>query len=152
MSGLLAACGDEDPAGSAQQAALTHDQYQQSIWDIRGGENASSASRLYFDVVGDLGKKDCSVKTHALHDSLAAMLRQVEGLRPPEEAESAQRDFLEAAAESVRLVGVAADDVDSGGLTCGRAMNDRIYDMPSTKQAEKAIEDLTKLNYNVLGS
>jgi hypothetical protein len=152
MLGLLTACGDEDPAGSGQPVALTHDQYERAIWDIRGGENASRASRLYTDVVGDRGKEDCSVKTHALHDSLDAMLRQVEGLHPPAEAENAQHDFLEAAAESVRLVGVAADDVDSDKLSCGWGMNRRIYGLPSTKRAEKAIDELTKLGYTVLGN
>lgn len=151
---LLAACGGDEPGnglgGDDQRAALTRD--QKAIWDVRGGQNASVASHLHFEVVADLSKKDCSVKTRALHDSLAGVIRQVEALRPPAEAEDAQGDFLSAAKESVRLVGAAAHEVDAGDLTCGRAMNERIYDMPSTRRTDKAIDELTKLGYNVLGN
>ena len=153
---LLTACGNGAHEGQlraeGEQSALTPDQYQQAIWDIRSGEASRGAQRRFSDVVGDLSKKDCSDKTHELQDHLAAIMRQVEGLRPPEEAADAQRAFLEAANESVRLVGVAADDVDEGDLTCGTAMNKQIYDMPSTRQAEKAIDELVKLDYNVLGN
>lgn len=152
--GLLGACGDDTPPplGEPPPAALTHDQYQKALWEIRGGQDASRATQLYFNVVGDLNKEDCAGKTHALHDHLDAIVRHVEGLRPPPEAEHAQRAFLEAAQESVRLVGVAADDVESGKLTCGEPMNSRIYGMASTKRAEQAIEELAKLDYNVLGN
>lgn len=154
MCVVLVACGDGSNQArlgdDGQEPALTHDEYQQAIHGIVRGGSDSQATQLFFAVVGDLSKNDCSDKTHALHDALAATVGQVEGLRPPAEAEAAQRAFLDAANESVRLVGVAADDVDKGALTCGTPMNQRIYGMPSTKRAEQAIDELVKLGYYVL--
>jgi hypothetical protein len=151
---LLVACGggsSEDRVTEPTGRALTHAQYQQAIWDLRGSDATDRATRLFFAVVGELDTEECSTKTHALHSALAEVMRGVAALRPPTEAEPAQRAFLEAANASVRLVGAAADDVDAGTLTCGSAMNDRIYGLPSTHRAERAIDELTRLGYRVLG-
>lgn len=148
---LLGACGGA-PDRPREKPALTKVDYQKAIWEIRGGPDSSRASQLYSAVVGDLPQEQCSEQTQALHDHLAAVTSEVAALRPPAEAVAAQEQFLDAANESVRLVGVAADDVVQGTLTCGRPMNDRIYGMPSTKRAEKAIQDLEKLGYTVLGN
>lgn len=151
---LLGACGGTPDRlnQSDEQPSLTKVEYQKAIWEIRGGPDSSRASQLYSAVVGDLPKEQCSEQTQALHDHLAAVTSKIAALRPPADAVAAQRQFLDAANESVRLVGVAADDVEQGTLTCGRPMNDRIYGMPSTKRAEEAIQDLEKLGYTVLGN
>jgi hypothetical protein len=150
---LMTACtaSDDGQDEVASTGAMTRDQYQQSIVAIRSGQEATEATRLFFSVVGELDKADCSVRIHRFHDLLASILRQVGDLDPPAEAADVQRDFLAAANKSVRYVEQAATDVDEDTLSCGEAMNARIYGLPSTLEAERALERLEKLGYTVLG-
>jgi hypothetical protein len=48
-------------------------------------------------------------------------------------------------------VGAAADDVAAGELTCGQPLNQRIYGLPSTVQAQQAIDELERSGYRVFG-
>jgi hypothetical protein len=136
----------------AQRAVLTHEQYQQAIWDIRSSEAVANAGRLDSDVVTTAyGADECSDKVRLFQGEMVSVLQQVQDLEPPAEASDAQREFLEAAQESVRLVGVAADDAGMGRLSCGPALNGRIYGMPSTARADAALAKLEVRGYGVLG-
>lgn len=109
--------------------------------------------RLFRNTVAtEYDREPCSERVRAFHEHLRSIIRRVEDLRPPPDAEDGQREFLDAAQESVRLVGVAADDVGKGELRCGRPLNSRIYGMPSTKRAEPALSKLEKRGYVIFGN
>ena len=117
-----------------------------------GGDDTRTATRLFTEAVAEpLDTAACEEKVRGLHEHLGEIVRAVEALRPPEDAQAAQDDFLAASKESVRLVGEAADDVGDGDLPCGQPLNRRIYGLPSTMQAEKAISELEQLGYRVFG-
>jgi len=153
---LLGGCGRNDaPTGQespapqpSQGPVLTHEQYQQAIIAILNSDDMRSASRLFTDTVAtEHGLAQCTEKVRSFHGHLRSIVSEVEQLRPPADAVEGQRDFLAGAAESVRLVGVAADDVDTGTLTCGRELNKRIYGLASTERAEAALSKLEKSGY-----
>lgn len=159
---LLGGCGEETddrPRQPDARAVLTHEQYQQAILEILRGDEVRMAGRLFFDVVGRafdvVGRaqdsNECADQVRAFHDQLRAIIRQVEDLDPPADADDIQRRFLEAAQESVRLVGVAADDVGNGQLKCGPPLNNRIYGLPSTERAQEEIATLERRGYFVFG-
>lgn len=152
---MLGACGSNSQSASDEptgRPALTHAQYQAALTEVVTSKDTRAASQLFLEsVASDYQGEPCSEKVHALEKSLAAMVQQVVDLEPPPDAEDQHRDFLAAAKESVRLVGVAADDVADGNLSCGSALNKRIYGLPSTTRAEKAIEVLESRGYFILG-
>lgn len=130
---------------------LTHEQYQQAIQDIVTGDGRT-ATRLYTEAVGaELTADACDQTVRGLADSLEAVVRSVEDLRPPKEAADIQGRFLDAARESIGLVRKASDDVHAGDLACGRPLNLRIYGLPSTERAQRALEQLEPLGYFVFG-
>jgi hypothetical protein len=152
-SALLGACGSE-PATPQQETgpALTHEQYQQAILGILESEDMRTASRLFTDTVAtEYGREQCSQKVRAFHASIQSIVQRVDDLQPPADAVDGQREFLDGAQESVRLVGVAADDVAKGDLRCGMQLNRRIYGLPSTARAEAGITKLEKSGYFVRG-
>jgi hypothetical protein len=152
---LLGGCGETDGAPPGQEVAqvrLTHSQYQDEIQTILRSEDSRLASSLFFDTVANgYDTEECSAKVRRFHDRLGSIIRQVEDLEPPSDAHDAQRDFLAEAKESVRLVGVAADDVGKSRLTCGQPLNKRIYGMPSTRRAEDALATLEERGYVIFG-
>ena len=134
------------------EATLTHEQYQQEIQRILNGDDSRMASRLFFETVATSSPTaECSAKVHRFHGYLRSIIRQVEGLEPPPDADDAQREFLAEAQESLRLVGVAADDAGQGRLRCGPPLNARIYGMASTTRAEAALTKLEQRGYIVFG-
>ncbi|MBA2323897.1 MAG: hypothetical protein H0V92_07795 [Pseudonocardiales bacterium] len=154
-SALLGGCGAGDAdrlTQPSQPSGMTHDQYQQALYRIVSGDDSREATRLFFDAVAtEYETKPCADKVDQLHKRLRSILVQVEDLHPPADAAGSQRDFLAAAQESVRLVGVAAEDIAHEQLSCGRPLNSRIYGMPSTARAEAALAKLKGLGYVVFG-
>ena len=115
-------CNPPSPATTGP--ALTHDQYQAAILRIVSGADAREASRLFTDVVAnDYASAECATRVGALRDHLRAIVDEAAGLNAPADAVGSQREFVSAASESVRLVGVAAADVGSGDLKCGAPLN-----------------------------
>lgn len=115
-------------------------------------DDTRTATQLFTGAVAEsLDTRACEEKVRGLHERLGAILGAVEDLRPPDDAEAAQADFLAAANESLRLVGEAAEDVGDGDLACGQPLNRRIYGLPSTMRAEKAISRLEQLGYRIFG-
>lgn len=155
-SALLGACSganNDHLRQQSQQAALTHEQYQQAILEILSSDDTRAATRLFSDTVAtEYDREQCSERVRAFHEHLRSIIRRVEELRPPPDADDGQREFLDAAQESVRLVGVAADDVGKGELKCGMPLNSRIYGMPSTERAQAALSKLEKRGYVIFGS
>ena len=151
---LVAACGrgSSGPELGSASPPLTHQQYQQAIQDIVTSDDARIAGTLYSAAVATtLEKGPCEKTVRGLHEHLSSIVGAVEALTAPADARAAQSDFLAAAQESVRLVAKAADDVGDGDLTCGQPLNQRIYALPSTMRAEKAIAELEGLGYRVFG-
>lgn len=74
-------------------------------------------------------------------------MNRVDTLRAPREVQSLQDEFVDAARESVAAVGQAAEAVEAGNLSCGTAMNHRIYGLPSTTRAEHVLEELGRKGY-----
>jgi hypothetical protein len=143
---LLAGCAGGNDEG------LTRDEYQKRILDVVGGENARQATRLYTDSVAEeYGREECAARVRELHKHLESILEEVAEIRPPSDAEAAQRDFLTAARESVARVGKVVDEVASGQLRCGQDLNGRLYGMRSTRRAEQAIARLEEQGYYVFG-
>lgn len=134
------------------QSVLTHAQYQDALHKVVTSADTRAATQFFSKAVAsDDAGMPCSERVHGLEESLTSMLQQVMHLNPPPDAEAQQRAFLDAANESVRLVGVAADDVDEGRLRCGVELNKRIYGLPSTARAERAIQALEDRGYMILG-
>src|SRR5918911_1215610 len=116
---------------------LTEDEYQQRIRMIVEGDDARVAGTLFFDAVATpYGRDECARRMRALYARVRAILDDVDELEPPRQAEDAHDDFVDAASESVDRVGEVADAVEAGDLRCGRALNARLYGMPSTARAE----------------
>jgi hypothetical protein len=131
---------------------LTRDDYQERILEIVGGEDAREATRLYTDSVAQTyGREQCAARVRKLHEHLEAIVEKVAEIRPPSDAEAAQRNFLAAARESVGQVGNVVDGVASGQFQCGEDLNGRLYGMPSTRRAEQAIARLEEQGYHVFG-
>ncbi len=77
---------------------------------------------------------------------LDSIVDDVERLKPPQEAQELQDEFVDAARDSVAAVRAAGKDVEAGRLSCGRPMNDRIYGLDSSQRRKhqpghKAHED-----------
>jgi hypothetical protein len=139
----LGGCG-----GSAAKP-LDRKEYLQQIREISAGDEARTASRLFFELVADppLPQEPCRERARNFHEALGTIVDAVEQLDPPADMALLQRQFVEAARQSVRAVGQAADDVGTGKLRCGRAMNRRIYGLASTQQAEGVLREYAKHGY-----
>jgi hypothetical protein len=79
------------------------------------------------------------------------LLERVAALDPPPAVAGIQREFLDAAWRSWRRLQTTGGAVAAGRVRCGRDLNDRIYGMPSTERAERAIGRLERRGYRVFG-
>jgi hypothetical protein len=129
---------------------LTRRGYQLAIWRIVG--DAARPSRLFHAlVVRSRPATECSRLMRDFTGQVGGLLRRVAGLDPPPAVAGIQREFLDAAWRSWRRLEEVAADVASGSVRCGRDLNDRIYGMPSTERAERAIARLERRGYRVFG-
>ena len=78
---------------------------------------------------------------------LDSLVDDVDALRPPQEVQDLQDEFVDAARESVAAVHAARDDVESGELTCGMPVNRRIYGLESTERAVRVLMELGRKGY-----
>ena len=143
----IAACGS---GGGDQQSQLSQDEYQAAIQKIL--QDSTAPTSLYTDlVVRPRRQKQCASMMRTFYDEVNGLTEQVAALDPPDDVAAIQQRFVSAASQSVDRVGEIRDQVEEGKVTCGRELNDMLYGMPSSKQAEQAISDLEKQGYVVFG-
>ena len=104
---------------------------------------------LYFNLVADrLPQDECIRKARVFDSELGRALDKVAALKPPSEVAELQDLFLAAANRSATQVGEAVEEVERGGLSCGRPLNDRIYGLRSTEQAQRVLEEFDRRGYD----
>jgi hypothetical protein len=132
------------------RGALTRRAYQRAIIRIVG--DSVVASRLFNElVVRRRPVAECSRLMWDFTGEVGRLLGRVAGLDAPPAVAGIQRDFLDAAQQSWERLEQVGAAVAAGRVRCGRDLNDRIYGMPSTERAERAIDRLERRGYRVFG-
>ena len=62
-----------------------------------------------------------------------------------------QDEFVAAANESLDRLREVDDEVEAGAVSCGQQVNNKIYGLPSSDRAERAIGRLEARGYHVFG-
>jgi hypothetical protein len=125
-------------------------EYQRAITRIVS--DTSEPTRLFTElVVRQRPVAACSRLMWDFTGQVSRLLRRVAFLDPPPAVAGIQREFLRAARISSWRLQRIAGDVAAGRVRCGRDLNDRIYGMPSTERAERAIARLERRGYRVFG-
>jgi hypothetical protein len=139
---LLVSCGPS----SSQQQRLSKSEYRDQLMQINTRYNPP-ANRLFGKVVVEdpatgqaLEGRTCSDTVSKFAGILHQIVDNIAALRPPKEVEALQNQFVKEARASVSIVDQAARDTKAGRLSCGNAMNRRIFGLPSTERASKAAE------------
>jgi hypothetical protein len=129
---------------------LTRRGYQRAIWRIVS--DTAEPTRLYTKLV--LRRRpvaECSRLMWDFTGRVGGLLDRVAGLDPPPAVAGIQREFLDAAWRSWHRLEKIGADVATGRVRCGQDLNDRIYGMPSTERAERAIARLERRGFRVFG-
>lgn len=140
---LAAGCGESG-------ARLSKNEYLDQIRALEFGDLARDATRAFDQMALDdsvLPQAECAAKARRLHEDLDGIIDEVDALRPPAEVQDVQDEFVSAGRKTVDTVGDLAQEIESGKLACGRAFNQRAYGLPSTAQAQRAIEELGRRGY-----
>lgn len=138
--GSLIGCG-----GNEHEARLTKVEFQDAIYNLRKTESGGD----WLDLVIKRPQEECATKARAFHEELERFLAKVEELRPPADVEGALARALTAGRESADTIGEVVDQIEAGELSCGEEVNERIYDLPSTRRAETALRELQRHGYDV---
>jgi len=129
---------------------LTRRGYQRAIWRLVS--DTAEPTRLFTAlVVRRRPEAECSRLMRDFTRVVGLLLGRVAGLDPPPAVAGIQREFLDAAWSSWRRLEKIGGDVATGRVRCGHDLNDRIYGMPSTERAERAIARLQRRGYRVFG-
>jgi hypothetical protein len=129
---------------------LTRRGYQRAI--ARIVSDTAEPTRLFTAlVVRRRAVAGCSRLMWNFTGQVGGLLGRVARLDPPPAAAAVQREFLHAAWRSWRRLESIGGAVAAGRVRCGQELNDRIYGMPSTDRAERAIARLERLGYRVFG-
>jgi hypothetical protein len=130
---------------------LTQREYQAAILDIV--EDMPEASGLYLDLVVErLPRPKCVHGVRALHDQVRRLIDRVASLEPPRNVAGIQQEFVAAANRSLDRVRAVGNEVAAGQTSCGQQLNNRIYGLPSSDRAERAISELEERGYHVFGN
>ena len=140
----LAGCRDDTSA-----KRLDKREYLRQARAIEASSAASRATRLFFQIVVEppLPRQPCHARTREFHRLLVTIVDRVERLRAPAEVAGLQRELVAAARTSIRAVKRAANDVRAANLRCGRPLNLRIYDLPSTRRVNALLRAYAKRGY-----
>jgi hypothetical protein len=140
----LTGCNDD-------QERLSSADYQAQLLAVVN--DSAEPTRLYTDlVVGSRSPEKCAAAVGTLHDQVDELVERVAALRPPERVQAIHDDFVAAARTSVDRIGEVREDVANGEVSCGDELNRALYDMPSTRDAERAIAKLERQGYHVFGN
>lgn len=146
---LTSGCGSDDPS-EGEPAALSGAEYQASIMGTVA--DSANATSLYYDLVVRRRPQDeCLELMGSFHREVEQLIERAAGLRAPRAVASIHARFVDAARESVGRVAEIESEVSAGELACGEELNDQLYGMPSTEEAEDAISDLEARGYFVFG-
>jgi TolA-binding protein len=139
-------CGSEEK----EEARLSKAQYQDELLAVLG--DSDEPTTLYTDlVVEHRSPEDCAAGVAKLQDQIDALIDRVAELTPPENAQPIQDDFVAAARRSVDQIGEVQKQVAAGDVSCGMELNDELYGMPSSNEAERAIARMERAGYFVFG-
>ena len=129
---------------------LTPRGYQRAIWRVLS--DTTEPTRLFTAlVVRRRPVAECSRLMRNFTGRVGQLLGRVAGLDPPPAVAGIQREFLVAAWSSWRRLEKIGGDVTTGRVRCGDDLNNRIYGMPSTERADRAIARLERRGYRVFG-
>jgi hypothetical protein len=133
------------------QERLSKAEYQSRILAVV--EDSAESNALYTGLTADSRPRaDCAAGVAALQDGVDELVERVAVLRPPERVQAVHEEFVAAARASVNRIGEVREDVANGDVSCGAELNRALYDMPSSKQAERAIARLEGQGYRVHGN
>lgn len=145
---LLYGCGSDD-ASETEPAALSEAEYQESIRGIL--TDSANASSIYFDLVVRQPQNECAELMVSFHREVEQLIERAGALQAPRAVASIHARFVDAAGESTDRVGEVESEIVAGELACGQELNDQLYGMPATEEAEDAISDLEDRGYVVFG-
>lgn len=142
------ACGGEAESGGEER--LTKAEYEAEIQAVI--EDSAEPNVLYTDlVVEPMPRERCAAGVAELEEQIGGLVDRIAALRPPAEVEADHADFIASARTSVDRIGTIREQVEAGDLSCGRELNSQLYDMPSTREAERAIASIERRGYYVFG-
>lgn len=142
---VAAGCG-----GGSSDQPLSHIDYQEGLIGVV--RNTATANSLYSGIVTQaLPPAECAARTRDLQAEIDGLLGQVDDLNPPVEVVAYQEKLLDAAGQTVDQIGAAAEEAEAGQIACGPAMNQRIYALQSTVEAEAAINLIEQQGYSIFG-
>ncbi len=146
----VAACGCGGEEDSAGEGRLTKAEYQAEILAVI--EDSAEPTGLYTDLVVESRPPErCAEGVAALEDQVGGLIDRIAALRPPAEVQAVHADFIAAARISVDRIGAVRERVAVGDVSCGRELNDELYGLPSSNEAERAIARLERRGYYVYG-
>lgn len=153
VTSVLAAagCGRDDDSrrpSETEDVRLTKQEYVQRARTIQLRAYRELAP-VFSELVGErLSHDRCSRRAQFFHSRIERALDRVAALEPPEEVAELQDRFLAAANRSANQIGEVVEEVRRGRLSCGRALNDRIYGLPSTEQAQRVLREFDQRGYD----
>jgi hypothetical protein len=114
--------------------------------------DTARANDLYTDLVAERRSvRRCARLMWNFTGEVGRLLERVAALDPPLVAARIQRGFLAAARRSWHRLEQVARRVAQGRVRCGADLNERVYGLPSTKRAERAIARLERRGCRVFG-
>jgi len=141
-------CGNDD---ESRREPLSKSEYQAALFEILGDSSAPTGH--YFELVSRprSNGEECAELMSTFHEELSDLVSDVAAIEPPPDVAAIQRDFLAAARRSVERVGEIDAAVAAGEVSCGRPLNDQLYGMASTEEAERAMGRLEQRGYALGG-
>lgn len=121
----------------------------QSIREIL--TDSARASSLYFDLVVRQPQDRCAELIAAFDREVGQLIERAAAMPAPRAVAPLHARLVDAARGSIDRVGELESEVVGGELACGQDLNDQLYGMPSTEEAEDAISDLEDRGYVVFG-
>jgi hypothetical protein len=150
-AGILAGCGASGDGESADVAPLSREEYQSAMITV-AEDRGREATRLWGEMVTtERPPSECERLVRRFHAALSSGVASVAELRPPSEIAEPHGRFVAAAGASVAKVGEVADRVGRGEISCGRDLNAALYGMPSTREAQKTLEEIEQAGIPIGG-
>lgn len=132
---LVAGCGGGD------REPLSKTDYQSAMLAAWPQEASSMWDRM---VVEELPQPECESLIRRFHAVVDTGVERVASLEPPTEVARAHARLVVAARASVAEVGRVARRVEDGAVKCGPGINRALYGMPSTDDAESALDEIER--------
>jgi hypothetical protein len=145
----------EEPSVSAaeprEEQPLTRDEYFQAVRRIVDGPARQATAYYGALVVEDTLPEDCPDYARRFKAELDRIVDEADAVVPPAHVADLHERFVAAAREAVAAVQEPLARVQAGELSCGRAVNDLIYGLPSTTRAERLLWKIEEQGYVIFG-